>query len=43
MIYSDVASACCLQGKNNRKGVYVVGNKLHLPAVCKVKTTTNKK
>ena len=39
MIMAEVASACCLQGKNNREKVRQQFVTLHLPAVCKVKTT----
>ena len=34
-----VASACCLQGKNNPFPNLLEILMLHLPAVCKVKTT----
>ena len=42
VLYVDmvaVASACCLQGKNNWKYLFARIIGLHLPAVCKVKTT----
>ena len=35
----DVASACYLQGKNNDKATPNRQRWLHLPAICKVKTT----
>ena len=34
-----VASAYCLQGKNNTKLGDSYSDRLHLPTVCKVKTT----
>ena len=36
---NTVASACYLQGKNNRAVEICKSYQLHLPAVCKVKTT----
>ena len=39
LLQSRVASACCLQGKNNLSLFLILIRMLHLPAVCKVKTT----
>ena len=40
---NTVASACYLQGKNNRAVEICKSYQLHLPAVCKVKTTKTMK